>query len=67
MSDYGQGILSCERVDVGVDFLDVEEDAREGRGKVEGCVGRVVGLEDEGVGVGRWRKIWGQEGLCIEV
>lgn len=67
MADYGNGILGCEGVDVRVDFLDVEEDAGERGGEVEGCVGGVVGLVDEGVGVGGGGEGWGEEGFGVEV
>lgn len=50
VGEEGEGGGGGEGVDVGVDFLDVEEDAGEGGGEVEGGVGGVVGGEDEGVG-----------------
>jgi len=56
-----------EGVDVGVDFLDVEEHTGEGGGEVEGGIGRVVGAEDEGVGEGGGGEGGGEEELVVDV
>ena len=52
---------------MGVYFLSVEEHAREGRGEIEGCVGGVVGCEDEGVGELGGGEVGGEEGLIVDV
>lgn len=54
-------------MDVGVDFLDVKEDAGERGGEVEGGVGGVVGGEDEGVGEGGGGEGGIEEELVVDV
>lgn len=56
-----------EGVDVGVDFLEVEEDAGEGGGEVERGVGGVVGAGYEGGGEGVGGEGGGEEGLVVYV
>ena len=54
-------------MDVGVDFLDVEEDTGERGGEVEGRVCRVVGCENEGVGEGGGGEGGIEEELVVDV
>lgn len=52
---------------MGVYFLEVEEDAGEWGGEVEGGVGYVVGCCDEGVCEGGWGEVWGEESFVVDV
>ena len=52
---------------MGVYFLGVEEDSREGCGEVERGVGGVVGTEDEGICELGGGEVWGEEGLVVNV
>lgn len=52
---------------MGVNFLNVKQNAPQGGGEIEGELGRVVGGEDEGVGEGGGRKGGGEEGLVVDV
>lgn len=52
---------------MGVDFLEVEEDAGEGGGEVERGVGGVVGAGYEGGGEGVGGEGGGEEGLVVYV
>lgn len=54
-------------MDVGVDLLEVKEDAGERGGEVEGGVGGVVGCRDEGVGEGLGGEGRGEEGFVVDV
>ena len=60
-----------QAVDVGVDFLGVEERAGQGRGEVDGSGGvgggGGRGAVQEGVGVGGGGEGWGEQGGEIEV
>ena len=68
MLDEGQRVRGREGVEVGVDFLGVEEEAGERGGEVEGWgVRGEVGAEDEAVGVGRGGEGWGCEGRVVDV
>lgn len=68
MLDERQRVRGREGVEVGVDFLGVEEDAGERGGEVEGWgVGGEVGAEDEAVGVDGGGEGWGCEGRVVDV
>ena len=67
VGEQGERGLRAEGVDVGVNFLDVEEDAREWGGEIEGCVGGIVGRGDEGVGEGGGGEGWVEEGFVVDV
>lgn len=54
-------------MNVGIDFLEVEEDAGEGGGKGEGCVGCIVGGLDEVVGKGVGGEGGREEGFVVDV
>ena len=62
-----EGGFGGEGVDVGVDFLDVEEDARQRGGEVERGVGRIVRRRHERVGEGDGREGRIQEGFVVDV
>ena len=62
-----EGGFGAEGVDVGVDFLDVEQDAGERGGEVEGRVGGVVGRCDEGIGEGDGGEGRVEEGFVVDV
>jgi hypothetical protein len=50
-----------------IDFLNIKEDSRQRRGEVEGCVGGVIGAEDEGVcEIGRG-EVWVEKELIVNV
>lgn len=67
MVDERERILCRERVYASVDFLNVEEDARERGREVERGVGSVVRLGDEGVGVGLGGEGGGGYGGVVDV
>lgn len=52
---------------MGVDFLDVEENAGERSGEVEGGVICIVGREDKSVCEGGGGEVWSDKGLVVDV
>ena len=67
VGEEGQGGAGGQHIDVRVDLLNVEEDAREGGREVEGGVAGVVGGEHERIGEGGGREAGVEEGLVVDV
>lgn len=67
VGEEGEGGGGGEGVDVGVDFLEVEEDAGERGGEVDGGVGGVVGGGYECAGEGVGGEGGREEGLVVDV
>lgn len=67
MGEERERAFCSERIDVGVDFLGVEEDTGERSGEVEWGVCLVVRAPDKSVGKSGGRECRGEEGFVVDV